>query len=78
MRKTMYSSPWSREMHVALGRLHLTVALEKRGPDRRAAPETSGRDRVMEDSYRQAQIRQEAEADRERWRNMSLPPGWWH
>jgi hypothetical protein len=63
-------------VHVALGRLHLTVALEKRGPDRRTARETSRRDADVEDSYRRALLRQEAEADRERWRNMSFPPGW--
>ena len=64
-------------MHVALGRLHLTVALEKPQLDHSAAPETSGRDRDVEVLYRRAQLRQEAESDRERWRTMSLPPGWW-
>jgi len=72
----VYSLPWSREMHVALGRLHLTVALEKRRPDYRAAREISRRDTDLEGSYRRVQLRREAASNRERWRTESLPPGW--
>jgi hypothetical protein len=63
-------------MHVALGNLHLTVALERRRPDRSATREPSRRDADVEAIYHHVQLRQQVEAARERWLRESLPPSW--
>ena len=64
-------------MHVAVGRLHLTVALEERAYRVESPRETVDSGVRLERAYLYRQLRQEAEDDRERWRRESFSGGWY-